>query len=321
MPVDKIFALLNLPACSHSLEPDYVMSKADIYRKFAELAIKDGDGGTVLSEAALTNRADPDLPSWVPGWSEAPTHTNLSQVLIASSEMFFDADGSRHAGRRRPKPRLRIQQNILFVRGAILQSVVAVGMDRSVPGTNANEAPKLTNLLPILSYVKVFLEYGGNYPTGGEKSEVVGILLEADQLKGLRNVTSFWENTHSRDLLFEPALSALSQDHDRIFEAMRRRRLEDQKGYASMCRAVAGRRLALTDEGYVGIVPDTSKEGDKVCILQGFNVPFVLRQVGEQYSLVGDAYLQGIMMVKPLCAMKLWRSRWLRLQSVEYAFL
>ncbi|KAI3318840.1 HET-domain-containing protein [Xylariaceae sp. AK1471] len=296
MPVDKIFALLNLSASSRNLVPNYLKSKGDIYREFAELALKDGDGRTVLSEAALTNRTDPSLPSWVPDWSEAPARINFSQVLIASKGMFFDVDGSRNASGRRLEPLLRIEGNILFAKGVILQTIAAVGMDRSVPGTNPNEAPNLTNLLIILSYIKVFLDIEGIYPTAEEKSVVAGKLLEADQLKGPRNITSFWENTHSRDLLFEPELSVLSSDVDPISEAMRRRRLEDPQGYANMCRAVAGRRLAFTDQGYVGLIPDTAKEGDKVCILHGVNVPYVLRQVGEHYTLVGDAYVHGIML-------------------------
>lgn len=60
--------------------------------------------------------------------------------------------------------------------------------------------------------------------------------------------------------------------------------------------SVAGRRFAFTNEGYVGLVPDTAKNGDKICILKGFGVPFVSRQVGEQHVLVGDSYVQGIMM-------------------------
>ncbi|KAI1159602.1 HET-domain-containing protein [Nemania serpens] len=293
MPLDKIFALLNLSSNPHLLKPNYITSKADIYREFAEIAFENGRGGTVLSEAALTNRADPSLPSWVPDWSEAPARINLSQILIASQQMFFGADRSRNTGEPPPKICHRIEGNVLFVKGVIVQSIFLVGPDRPAI---ADEAPNLSNLATILSYIQMFLDMEITYPTGEDKKIVAGVLLEADQLKGPRNLTSFWENTHSRDLLFEPELSAVGPDANPISEAMRSRRLEDPQGYANICRAVAGRRFAITDQAYVGLVPDMATDGDKICILQGCNVPYVLRRVGEHYMLMGDAYVHGIML-------------------------
>ncbi|KAI1194360.1 HET-domain-containing protein [Nemania serpens] len=296
MPVDKIYAMLNLSSSPFVLKPSYIKSKADIYREFAEITFEGDNGGTVLSEAALTNRADPSLPSWVPDWSEAPARINLSQTLIASQGMFFDAGRSRTADGPGPKLCHRIEENILFVKGVILQSIFLVGPDRPVPGAIADEAPNLANLVTIFSYIQMFLDMEIPYPTGEDKETVADVLLEADQLQGPTNITSFWENTHSRDLLFEPELSAVGPDGDPILEAMRRRRLEDPQGYANISRAVAGRRFAITDQAYVGLVPDTARDGDKICILQGCNVPYVLRPAGEHYRLMGDAYMHGIML-------------------------
>lgn len=164
MSVDKIFALLNLSSSPRILQPNYMKSKADIYREFAEISFEDGSGGAVLSEAALTNQADPSLPSWVPNWSEAPVRINLSQTLIASQGMFFDADGSRDADEPRPKLCHRIEGNILFVKGVIVQSIHLVGPDRPVPGGIADEAPNLANLVTILSYIQMFLAMETTYP-------------------------------------------------------------------------------------------------------------------------------------------------------------
>ncbi|KAI1116499.1 HET-domain-containing protein [Nemania sp. NC0429] len=296
MPVDKIFALLNLSSSPSLVKPNYIKAKADIYREFAERAFEDDRGGTILSEAALTNRADPSLPSWVPDWSEAPARINLSQTLIASEKMFFGASGSRAVEWPAPKFCYRIEEDVLFVKGVIVQSIHVVGQDRPMPGAIADEAPNLANLITILTYIQILLETQNQYPTGEDMATVAGVLLEADQVKGPRDFTSFWENTHSRDLLFEAELSAADADAGPIPEAMRRRRREDPQGYANMCRAVAGRRFAVTDQLYVGLVPETAQKGDKICILQGCNVPYVLRPVGEHYKLMGDAYVHGIML-------------------------
>ncbi|RWA12865.1 hypothetical protein EKO27_g2232 [Xylaria grammica] len=292
MPVDKVFALLNLSSKGRNIEPDYLKSKADIYREFAELALQ--DGSNILSEAALTNRADPSLPSWVPDWSEPPARINLSHILVAPEGFihFNVHKGSRVQDQARPQ----IRGDSLFVKGIILQTIAVVGGDRPVPGTNIDEAPNLTNLIIILSYIRALLQVEGLYPTGEEMDMVAGILLEANQVRGAGNVRSFWENTQSRDLLFEPEISVLSPDTDNLHEAISHRRLADPLGYANMCRAIAGRRLAITDQQYAGLVPRDARYGDKICIIQGFNVPYVLRQVGDHYILIGDAYVHGIML-------------------------
>ncbi|KAI1121051.1 HET-domain-containing protein [Nemania abortiva] len=295
MPVDKVFALLNLSSDPYDPKPDYLKSKAEVYREFGELALNNGDGRAILSEAALTNRADPGLPSWVPDWSEAPTRINLSQIVIASKGLFFDADGSRSTGGRIASPSVRVEGDIIFVKGVIVQTIAIVGENRPIEGVNIDEAPNLANFINILLYLDMFLGVELPYPTGEEKDVVAGTILEVNQRQQPDDITSFWEDMYSRDLLFEPELSAFSADTEPLAESVRLRRLEDPRGYANMCRAVAGRRLAITDQAYVGLVPDMTAKDDKICILQGFNVPFVLRQVGEHYKLVGDAYVHGIM--------------------------
>ena len=54
-------------------------------------------------------------------------------------------------------------------------------------------------------------------------------------------------------------------------------------------------RLGITDKSYAGLVPTSTRRGDKVCILHGFAVPFILRGKGPLYELVGDCYMHGMM--------------------------
>lgn len=53
----------------------------------------------------------------------------------------------------------------------------------------------------------------------------------------------------------------------------------------------------ITAFGYVGMGPPTTQKGDQVWILRGGWVPFVLRPRSKhgEYTLVGDAYVHGIM--------------------------
>ena len=56
-----------------------------------------------------------------------------------------------------------------------------------------------------------------------------------------------------------------------------------------------GRRMVRTSKGYIGLVPSTTQPGDCVWLLEGGNVPFILREEGRDMRLVGEAYVHGIM--------------------------
>jgi hypothetical protein len=57
-----------------------------------------------------------------------------------------------------------------------------------------------------------------------------------------------------------------------------------------------GRNLCVTTGGYLGHVPIGSQTGDRICILFGSAVPFVLREDKDGFfKLVGECYVHGIM--------------------------
>ena len=66
---------------------------------------------------------------------------------------------------------------------------------------------------------------------------------------------------------------------------------------------VTGRAFAVTEKGYIGLVPSGAMPGDLLCLFFGASVPFVLRPRADcrdgassgTYSLVGEAYIHGIM--------------------------
>lgn len=56
-----------------------------------------------------------------------------------------------------------------------------------------------------------------------------------------------------------------------------------------------GRRPFVTEKGYLGLGPMNMKEGDKIVMFAGLQVPFVLKPYGSMYQLVGEAYVDGVM--------------------------
>jgi hypothetical protein len=56
-------------------------------------------------------------------------------------------------------------------------------------------------------------------------------------------------------------------------------------------------RLGVTEDGWMGLMPAMTREGDVVCVLRGCEVPLILRDNGggSRWSSVGEAYVHGIM--------------------------
>jgi hypothetical protein len=59
---------------------------------------------------------------------------------------------------------------------------------------------------------------------------------------------------------------------------------------------VGGRRLFTTPQKWLGLGPESLEQGDEVWLLKNTDTPFILRPYGDsQYTLVGEAYVHGIM--------------------------
>jgi hypothetical protein len=82
--------------------------------------------------------------------------------------------------------------------------------------------------------------------------------------------------------------------------------------YRATMVAMHGRRSFVTQQGYLGIGPETTAVGDEVYVINGSRVPFVLRRVESsapadspsiegndenypRFQLVGGCYVHGIM--------------------------
>jgi hypothetical protein len=65
--------------------------------------------------------------------------------------------------------------------------------------------------------------------------------------------------------------------------------------YWAASKFCVGRKLFSIHQGMLGLGPSVLSEGDLCCILIGAPVPFILRPFGEQYKLVGEAYVHGAM--------------------------
>ncbi len=56
-----------------------------------------------------------------------------------------------------------------------------------------------------------------------------------------------------------------------------------------------GRNFFTTSDGYMGVGPPYARPGDKICIIQGANLPFLVRPEKDGYLLVGEIFVLGLM--------------------------
>ncbi len=79
---------------------------------------------------------------------------------------------------------------------------------------------------------------------------------------------------------------------------------------------VTGRSFIVTEDGLMGLAPETTRVGDVVAILAGAQTPFVLRSLTgdgegrERFALAGEAYVHGIMGGEAVELDGEGRSRW-----------
>ncbi|MCJ1405108.1 hypothetical protein MMC11_008334 [Xylographa trunciseda] len=64
----------------------------------------------------------------------------------------------------------------------------------------------------------------------------------------------------------------------------------------AMAEACKGRRFFITGgKRYMGVAPDITRPGDRICIIPGYCAPFVIRPKRKHYQLIGECYIAGVM--------------------------
>ena len=62
-----------------------------------------------------------------------------------------------------------------------------------------------------------------------------------------------------------------------------------------MLRAGKNRQFCVTKKGYMGWAPPAAAVGDRICVLFGGQVPYVVRRQKEGYKFLGESYIHGMM--------------------------
>jgi Heterokaryon incompatibility protein (HET) len=311
--VDKIYSLLGLSDDFDHYDADYTKSKTDIYLHIATCIIAKSqlnesvfEATETLYEAAVSDKWEEGLPSWVPDWTEVRTRMNLAHSLSRSGECYFSA-GSKETGKG-PRPVLEIDGKVLKSTGFVFGMILNLG--KAEEEAARGKAPGMARAITILGEMLKICDRRNVYPTGEDLFDVVDMILEADQQRegDSSGIPFYYGDSNKQGFLPRLQPEELESVPNDLPEVMIERIVQffmsvNRYQLRNISMAIAGRRFAMTTKAYAGLVPTAAQIGDEIVILQGFRVPFVLRQrpVGG-FVLIGDCYLHGIMLGEALRA-------------------
>lgn len=264
-PRDKVFGLIGLlpPQMQYlSKAADYSLNKQQVYKRTVFYLIKEvGDFSPLQSGNQQKRRRT--LPSWVPDLETKIDESALDLLLKWADihDLYDAASGTR----------LKLGDNILN--------------DLRLQGVCVDEVSVLTNWSDDRHTTEVVEEVRGLV------TSVVN--LQDDYPMGGTYEDAFWR-----------ALQRDHRDEDRADGTVLCRRLhpsEFKHRNGSIPKLSYNVNVFyLTKNGLIGVGPDGCRVGDKVYVLFGGRVPFILRPArkrGKQncYRYVGQEYVHGIM--------------------------
>lgn len=298
-PRDKIYSMLSLLGCTEdwvggSIVPDYGGSTtaADVYTDFAWRYTCRARSLNILSQAGprTDSRLGTLTPSWVPDWT-CPKE--------AFAAMFY-----ARAGTWMEPEVLLVGEKTLRVSGVILPRVARVF-------TCTPEPQKRDNLLKELQFLRQTFRLLQGQPELAALGvhELLQAYCRAMQLNVFRDSLAARGRMPGGDLFyFDDALQLLSgiieASEEGLQQIMRAKDEEtDRFRWMSVLQTAS---LAVTEDGRLARVPNSTKAGDVFGVLPSFNNVLLLRPVeagkdGQHksdiatYVFVGSSFLDGCM--------------------------
>lgn len=298
-PRDKVFGLLGLVKELPREVIDYEKSVSTTYSRTAFEHIKATAHLGILSHVLFEESPASVniLPSWVPDWSESRYEGSrddnmrlLGASVRQSYNKFFKAcqDSRAH-----PSCSDRFER--LYLEGYFCDKIVQVGKAHT-----SGSPSSIQDLRKIL-----------NVDRDPERAYIAGSTILDAYWRTLCFSVSPYSNYKSgevqeisegtrqlHDDWWWEFLKALVFHMPNTFESGDVQRFTDHVNYIA-----DGRRLVVSERGYIGLASANAQIGDEIWLLHGGMVPHILRPSSKQsqsslvqeYTFIGDSYIHGIM--------------------------
>ena len=313
-PQDKIFALLGLAADRQELRrygvvPNYDLSYEETYAITMVALLRQG----YISLLSMCQTArSPNLPSWVPDWSQSIT--DMLQDVRNDHMTLYPRFAASGCGNQNPEVQVLSGTQIprqISIKGYLYDEILQIGqfVDRSInlelPLSKAKSWPAewLLEVLRLSYCTRRACKAFHNRLRAAVRTSIgdvgwnsdgqfarVGDFRLADAVVILREGFQLIKNERIK---LEAHRFLKSQAARHIFSDKLGSEL--QLGMEITGKSF-GRLPFVTKRGHLGLSAECIARGDRIAIVIGSQVPFVLRPCGmEQYRIMGEAYVDGIM--------------------------
>ena len=306
-PRDHVFGFLGLAGDAHGFRPDYSMSADVLACRFAKAHICHVEERRrrlwVLSFAQKKDLKDTGgLPSWAPDWSSA-LDPLIAPSLFGSLQIYFPC------GREIPPelpPFSEQDPTILPVTGTCFGTVEQFGGSERLTFSKFFQSSELDVLLQSCAeLLEEAQKYGTMTRTMSQLSETASIIEESKPIWRTlvqdRNIIFSTpeqranSETFRRFLVLSKGSEYLPEDYMCGCEERSRKIKYTTVLLKAMKKTLHHRQMFRSRAGHLCVGPETVEPGDKLCILTGAEVPFILRNHRDHYLLVGEAYVDGVM--------------------------
>ncbi|KAE8446314.1 hypothetical protein EG329_012061 [Mollisiaceae sp. DMI_Dod_QoI] len=301
---DQVYALLSLTSDADKFpRPDYSKTTAEVYLDFCKQVVVQSQGIRVIEAASSIEspRTEEHFPSWAP-WLEDVSLNGLGDLRLESVGHHAAGSTDTH---------ISISDNYLElqVQGQISDGVKEVGLKGPRAAkpvlSEAEIRTALEWLQSSLTFIRSWLQ---SEPSDSKSAEgLLAILLiqnghevdlpeedfedwEARNLNPMRvfpkRFLEFLDRLHTiTEFDTTPTYTKKYDGHTWALQSFEQR----------IITTLWGRRIFVTNDHRVGITKSALEVGDKIAILAGGKMPFILRPHIHGYKLVGYAYIHHMM--------------------------
>jgi hypothetical protein len=299
-PIDKVYALLNLTSDVNIL-PDYTLSTVDTFCRVCTTYLQRSLDILSLNGDASWKQLK-GLPSWVPDWSST---LRESSFLFNENRLAFHVGGNTF-----PKVMISEDGNTMSVHGMLIDRVQVTGnvlilgdgaafrlmQFRSTGAKLLERTHSVVFAVVLRSWERIILGLK-RYPTGEDIRTVLYKTLIANANLGaqtsseqpdLERVYSLFRKQYAMPLGMRPEISMEQYD------------VEYTQLYSlAVMYAAYGRRVIVSQHGYVGLCPYSTRRNDCIVAFNGGKTAYILRETHRNgtmnFTYVGEAYIHGFM--------------------------
>ena len=326
-PRDKVFGFLGLlpeDELHSSVMADYAKSVTEVYRDVARYILASQGIDRVMSRGGVgfpRSHCVDCLPSWLPDWGmPALNSLNLYQTTSSRPYACGGAGPAYFGAGRRSRP-LSVS-----AAGFIADTVKRMGGLRDLKKGNSTPNETFADLTDAMSWFREARTLAQKHastpypcrdgPLSAE--EALWRTLILDCIGGVRPAPLAY-GVHYRilvDFVFpttEDLLQRPWSEQENVTEMRTLWTGPETEPLLNRARKYAfawftctrQRRLGVTASGYLALLPEYTQVGDFLCVLTGYPMPVVLRQVSSteaadkadklSYLFVGETYVHGWM--------------------------